>query len=134
MRSSLSDCISGLVCRTRAELWAIGLASALVGCSEPPPPAPIPAAEIPKTLEGAFSKASPEMRGVMTEATKALEGGEQSVALENLEALSRQPDLTPEQREAASRAALTVRGSILEAAKKGDAGAQAYLEQQRARK
>jgi|LauGreDrversion4_2_1035121.scaffolds.fasta_scaffold345080_2 hypothetical protein len=106
----------------------------MTGCGEPPPPEPIPTAEIPKTLEAAFSKASPEMRGVMADATKALEGGEQSVALENLEALSRQPDLTPEQRDAASRAALTVRGSILEAAKKGDPGAQSYLEEQRARK
>ncbi len=104
------------------------------GCGEPPPPTPIPAAEIPKTLESTFSSASPAMKEAMGTATRALEGGDQSVALESLEELSRQPDLTPEQRDAAARAALTVRGSILEAASKGDEAAKAYLEQQRARK
>jgi len=133
MRRTLSD-ISTRLPGVQTLAVLVGASLLVSGCSEPPPPEPIPSAEIPKTLEGAFSKASPEMRGVMNDATKALEGGEQSVALENLEALSRQPELTPEQRDAASRAALTVRGSILEAAKKGDAGAQAYLEQQRARK
>ncbi|MBM3903433.1 MAG: hypothetical protein FJ379_15305 [Verrucomicrobia bacterium] len=104
------------------------------GCGEPPPPTPIPAAEIPKTLENTFSSASPAMKEAMGTAARALEGGDQSVALESLEELSRQPDLTPEQRDAAARAALTVRGSILEAASKGDEAAKAYLEQQRARK
>ena len=112
----------------------LGLLMGTSGCGEPPPPTPIPTAEIPKTLESTFSSASPAMKEAMGTATRALEGGDQSVALESLEELSRQPDLTPEQRDAAARAALTVRGSILEAASKGDEAAKAYLEQQRARK
>lgn len=115
-------------------ICGFGLWIGMSGCGEPPPPTPIPAAEIPKTLETTFSSASPAMKEAMGTATRALEGGDQSVALESLEELSRQPDLTPEQRDAAARAALTVRGSILEAASKGDEAAKAYLEQQRARK
>ena len=110
------------------------LVMGISGCGDPPPPTPIPAAEIPKTLESSFASASPAMKEAMGSAKRALEGGEQSVALESLEELSRQPDLTPEQRDAAARAALTVRGGILEAARKGDEAAKAYLEQQRARK
>ena len=112
----------------------LALVTGISGCGEPPPPTPIPAAEIPKTLDSTFSSASPAMKEAMGSAKRALEGGEQSVALESLEELSRQPELTPEQRDAAARAALTVRGSILEAASKGDEAAKAYLEQQRARK
>lgn len=106
----------------------------LAGCREQPAPEPISAAEVPKTLDTAFSGASAEAKAAAKAAAEALQKDEQSMALEALEALSRKTDLTPEQREAAAKAANSVRAGIVEAANKGDAAAQAFLEEQRARK
>jgi hypothetical protein len=109
-------------------------AATLCGCGDKPAPEPISAAEVPKTLDSAFSSASPEARDAAKAAAEALQKDEQSMALEALEALSRKTDLTPEQRDAAAKAAISVRAGIVDAAAKGDAAAQAYLEEQRARK
>lgn len=106
----------------------------LVGCGEKPAPEPIATTEVPKTLDTAFSGASAEAKAAAKAATEALQKDEQSMALEALEALSRKTDLTPEQRDAAAKAALSVRAGILDAANKGDAAAKAYLDEQRARK
>lgn len=106
----------------------------LPGCGDKPAPEPISAAEVPKTLDTAFSGASAEAKAAAKAASDALQKDEQSMALEALEALSRKTDLTPEQREAAAKAALSVRAGILDAANKGDAAAKAYLDEQRARK
>lgn len=106
----------------------------LPGCGDKPAPEPISAAEVPKTLDTAFSGASAEAKAAAKAATEALQKDEQSMALEALEALSRKTDLTPEQRDAAAKAALSVRAGILDAANKGDAAAKAYLDEQRARK
>ena len=97
-------------------------------------PEPIATAEVPKTLDNAFKSASADDRAAAKAAAEALQKDEQSMALDALEALARKPDLTPEQREAAAKAALSVRAGIVDAANKGDAAAQAFLEQQRARK
>jgi hypothetical protein len=109
-------------------------AAVFCGCGEKPAPEPISAAEVPKTLDNAFNSASPEARAAAKAAAEALQKDEQSMALEALEALARKTDLTPEQREAAAKAAISVRAGIVDAAAKGDAAAQAYLEEQRARK
>jgi len=109
-------------------------AATLCGCGDKPAPEPISAAEVPKTLDSAFNSASPEARAAAKAAAEALQKDEQSMALDALEALARKTDLTPEQREAAAKAAVSVRAGIVDAAAKGDAAAQAYLEEQRARK
>lgn len=109
-------------------------ATALCGCGDKPAPEPIATAEVPKTLDNAFKSASADDRAAAKAAAEALQKDEQSMALDALEALARKPDLTPEQREAAAKAALSVRAGIVDAANKGDAAAQAFLEQQRARK
>ncbi len=109
-------------------------AAAFCGCGEKPAPEPISAAEVPKTLDTAFNGAPPEARAAAKAAAEALQKDEQSMALDALEALARKTDLTPEQREAAAKAAVSVRAGIVDAAAKGDAAAQAYLEEQRARK
>jgi len=106
----------------------------LAGCGDKPVPEPIAKADVPKTLDTAFNGANPEARAAAKAASDALQKDEQSMALEALEALSRKTDLTPEQREAAAKAALSVRAGILDAANKGDAAAKAYLDEQRARK
>ncbi len=104
------------------------------GCGDKPAPEPIATTEVPKTLDSAFNSASAETKAAAAAAKEALQKDEQSLALEALEALARKSDLTPEQREAAGKAALSVRAGILDAANKGDAAAKAYLEEQRARK
>ncbi len=109
-------------------------AATFCGCGDKPAPEPISAAEVPKTLDNAFNTASPEARAAAKAAAEALQKDEQSMALDALEALAQKTDLTPEQREAAAKAAVSVRAGIVDAAAKGDAAAQAYLEEQRARK
>lgn len=106
----------------------------LTGCGDKPAPEPIATTEVPKTLDTAFTSASAETKAAAAAAKEALQKDEQSLALEALEALARKSDLTPEQRDAAGKAALSVRAGILDAANKGDAAAKAYLEEQRARK
>jgi len=113
---------------------ASALALALVGCGDKAPPEAMPAAEVPKVLDNAFGKASAEDKALAMAAQQAIQKDEQTVALEMLEALSRKAELTPEQREAAARSALSVRSKLLDAASKGDQAAKDYLEEQRARK
>jgi hypothetical protein len=116
--------------------FAATLVSALLltGCGDKPAPEPISTAEVPKTLDAAFKSASAETKAAAAAAKDALQKDEQSLALEALEALARKSDLTPEQRDAAGKAALSVRAGILDAANKGDAAAKAFIEEQRARK
>ena len=116
--------------------FAATLVSALLltGCGDKPAPEPISTAEVPKTLDAAFNSASSETKAAAAAAKEALQKDEQSLALEALEALARKSDLTPEQRDAAGKAALSVRAGILDAANKGDAAAKAFIEEQRARK
>ncbi len=115
-------------------LLLLGAVCVLPGCKEAQPPEPIASSEVPATVNNAFDSASPEVRAAAQEAVAALQKDEQSMALEALEALARKGELTPEQREAATKAAVSVRAGIVEAAAQGDAAAQAFLEAQRSRK
>lgn len=111
---------------------AVGLLSTGCGRQEPPPPMAVE--EVPKTLQGAFDKAGGDTKAAADQAMEAMKNDQQAVALDVLEKLAMQAELSPEQREAAARSALAVRQKILEAAEKGDAAAKEFLEQQRARK
>jgi hypothetical protein len=115
-------------------LLLVGALALLAGCRESQPPEPIASSEVPTTVNSAFNSASPEVRAAAQEAVAALQKDEQSMALEALEALARKGELTPEQREAATKAAVSVRAGIVEAAAKGDAAAKAFLEAQSAKK
>jgi len=104
------------------------------GCGDKAPPAPIPTAEVGKTLDGAFANAPAEAKKWSKAASDAVAKDEASEAIELLEQLSRQPDLTPEQRAAAAVSSLSVRTKLMVDAAKGDKKAQAILDEQRARK
>ncbi len=121
--------------RTAARgLCVLALAAGTAGCHKDESPAPIAADQIPKTLDGAFQGADAGTKAAAAAASAAVQGDSQGQAVELLEKLSRQPDLTPEQREASTRAALAVRKKIMDAAAAGDQAAKAFLEQQAAGK
>lgn len=112
---------------------AVVLAALAVGCHKEPP-APMAAEQVPAALESAFKGANATTKAEADAAAAAVKNDEQGMAVEALERLSRQPDLTPEQREAVTRASIGARKKILDAAAAGDKAAKEFLEQQAARK
>jgi len=134
MRHTLRQFLSHDMSHRISTLLLLAALAILPGCGDKAPPEPIAVNEVPGTVSSAFNTASPEARAAAKEAVEALQKDEQSMALDALEALARKSDLTPEQREAATKAAVSVRAGIVEAAAKGDAAAQAFLEAQRSRK
>lgn len=104
------------------------------GCGRQEAPAPMAVEAVPQTLQGAFDKSGGAAKAAADQALEAMKNDQQAVALDVLEKLAMQAELTAEQREAAARSAIAVRQQILEAAAKGDAAAKEFLEQQRARK
>ncbi len=113
---------------------SLALAALAVGCHRNEPPAPIASDQIPQALQTAFQQAGAPQKAEADAAAAALKNDEQGQALEALERLSRQPGLTPEQREAATRSAISVRQKIIAAAAAGDRAAKEFLEQQAASK
>jgi len=112
---------------------ALALVVAFAGCRKDPP-APLPADQIPAALGAAFKGADAATRAEADAAAAAVRNDEQAQSMETLERLSRRPDLSPEQREATTRAAMGVRRKILDAAAAGDQAAKDFLQQQAARK
>lgn len=122
--------------RVRSLLLTLPLATLLsgTGCGRQEAPTPMAAEQVPQTLQGAFDKTGGAAKAAADQALEAMKNDQQAVALDVLEKLAMQAELTPEQREAAARSAIAVRQKILEDAQKGDAAAKEFLEQQRARK
>jgi hypothetical protein len=133
MNHSLRSPASAAV-RLRAAALASVIATGLflAGCGDGSAPKPVSADEVPKVLDKAFGKASSENQALAKAAKDAMQKDEQTVALEMLEALSRKPELTFEERAAAAVAALSVRAKLMEAASKGDKAARDYLDHQNA--
>lgn len=104
------------------------------GCGRKEAPAPMAVEQVPQTLQGAFDKAGGQAKAAADEAMEAMKNDQQAVALDVLEKLAMQAELSAEQREAAARSALAVRQKILDDAANGNAAAKEFLEQQRARK
>jgi hypothetical protein len=113
----------------------IGLvALALAGCdqnSKAPPPLPVD--QIPQALESAFKETNSESGEVAMEVISAMRSDE-PVALESLQELSIRPDLSEEQRSAASRAMSAYLQKMRESAEKGDKKAEDALQRYRATK
>ncbi len=121
-------------------IHALCLASSVLallsGCSrdEVPPPQAVPIAEVPKTLDEAFKNANAESRTVASLVNSALQAQDDPRAFVELQALCADPNLTPEQREAASKAMVSVNAKLLESAANGDQRATEVLNMHRARK
>lgn len=113
----------------------IGLvALALAGCdqnSKAPPSLPVN--QIPQALESAFKETNSESGEVAMEVISAMRSDE-PVALESLQELSIRPDLSEEQRSAASRAMSAYLQKMRESAEKGDKKAEDALQRYRATK
>ena len=103
MNHSLRSPASAAV-RLRAAALASVIATGLflAGCGDGSAPKPVSADEVPKVLDKAFGKASSENQALAKAAKDAMQKDEQTVALEMLEALSRKPELTFEERAAAA--------------------------------
>ena len=114
----------------------LGLIAILAGgCSgEVAPPKPIAVEQAPSTLGEAFKTAKPEAKKLADDAVAALGAKDYTKALFALQSLSSRSDLTPEQRDIASRSMLAVNKALAEQANSGDQQAQQTLQFQRSTK
>ncbi len=90
-------------------------------------------AEAEAALQNAFKQAKPDVKSLADEAAAAIEK-EPAKALGNLQALSSNPDLDPQQRNAAQDSVLVLTSKLREAAAAGDADAEKALQAYRASK
>ena len=93
------------------------------GCEKNKPPQPLSLDQIPAAMNQAFAKAPAERKELVERAVSALQNKEISKALMVVEGLCAVPDLTSEQREAASRTLLTLNQELQAAAQRGDKSA-----------
>lgn len=105
-----------------------------IGCSRDAPPAPLPLAEAPATIESAFKDAPPEAKAFATELSSALRTNDSPRAFVELQSLQGRADLSAEQREVVARSLAAVSQELNAAAANGDPRAQQVLEIHRARK
>ena len=112
--------------------WALLVLSS--GCSQSKPPEALTAEQVPATVESAFKDASPEAKSSAAEVIAAIQGNDEPKAILDLQALFARPDLTPEQRDVASRSMISLNERLRAAAAQGDKNAAQALETYRARK
>jgi len=110
------------------------LALASAGCGRPEISRPISVAQVETTLAKAFQTAPASVRQESELAAEAVRNQQPDRAYAALWMLNAKPELTPEQRLAASRAMVAVQGLVRRAADAGDAGAQDLLKLYRATK
>jgi hypothetical protein len=110
-----------------------GLCLALLGCGKSAGVAQTPEAA-KETLQKAFAKAPSEVQAIANEAGAAIQNKEDGKAFLQLDELGKRPDLTPEQRGAATLSMLAVGQRLSVAAANGDSDAAALLEHHRANK
>lgn len=115
---------------------ALCLALLLVcGCSqEAAPPKAIAVEQAPASLGEIFKGARPEVKTLVDDAVGALRTKDYTKALLALQSLSARSDLTPPQRDMASRSMLAVNQALAEQASSGDQKAQQVLQFQRTTK
>lgn len=105
------------------------------GCSkEVAPPKPITVEQAHTSLEEVFKGAGPEVKKLVEDAVGALAAKDYAKALFALQALGARSDLTPPQRDLASRSMLAVNQALAEQASTGDQKAQQVLQFQRTTK
>lgn len=124
---------TALIQRTNSALCLALLLAA--GCSqEAGPPKPIAVEQTPASLEEAFKGAKPEVKKLADDAVAALGAKDYTKAVFALQSLSARSDLTPPQRDVASRSLLAVNKALAEQANSGDQNAQQTLQFRRATK
>ncbi|MBI4663707.1 MAG: hypothetical protein HY735_33315 [Verrucomicrobia bacterium] len=107
----------------------------MAGCTkEAAPPQPIAVEQAPTSLAETFKDAAPELKTLVTDAIGAFGAKDYPKALFALQTLSARSDLTPEQRDLATRSMLTVNQTLAEQASSGDQKAQQVLQFQRTTK
>lgn len=105
----------------------------LTGCGKRPAPGISTAEDAQAAIQSAFKQASPESKTAADEAAAAIQN-EPATALSKLQALSSNPDLDPQQRNATQESILVVAGKLRAAAAAGDARAEKALDEYRASK
>ncbi len=94
------------------------------GCSkEAKAPEPFTADQMPAALNKAFQNAPADRKELVENVVKGMQDKAYSKAMMAIETLCAIPDLTPEQREIASQALLTVNGEFQAAVERGDKAA-----------
>ena len=104
------------------------------GCGKNEPPQGLPAEQVPAAVQSAFEEATPEVKDAAKEVVNSLQGKDQAKAFLELNTLSTRTDLTPAQREAASRSMLSLNESLRTAASQGDQRAAEALQVYRSTK
>lgn len=110
-------------------LWGCGILFAAGGCSKSSPPSAT-AAE----FESAYKGTPSHVKDFAQQAVAAEANKDYGTAFVHYRALSKNPDLTPEQRNAADRAMLEMNAKLRQASTNGDAQAEAVLKMYRATK
>src|ERR1041385_8098549 len=103
-------------------------------CSKDKAPEPVAVEQVPATVESAFKDAPAEVKSSADEIAAAVQGKDNAKALIDLQALFARPDLTPEQREAASQSMRSLHQQLRSSAAQGDARAAEALQTYGARK
>jgi hypothetical protein len=103
------------------------------GCTKKPD-GPATSAELPGNLREAFKDGSAAAKQMADAAATALEKQDRAQAFTLLNGLSTAPDVTPEQRQAASRAAAAMRERLAKEAAQGDQEAAALMQAYRSSK
>ncbi len=122
----------------RAFPFCLALAVSIIwggcGAKPTPPPKPLAIEEAPKSLADTFKKASAQAKQLADDATGALGAKDYAKALLALQSLQGRSDLTPEQRDMATRAMLAVSKALEEQAGSGNQEAQKVLDFRRSSK
>ena len=110
---------------------ALSVATALLataGCKKSGPAALAPE-KIPAAVNQVFNQATGETKEMATAVATDCQGQDSVKAFSELQALSHQPNLTPEQRATTARAMVTVFTKLRADSENGDAAAQAAVNQ-----
>jgi hypothetical protein len=90
------------------------------GCRQAHGPEAIPVEEVPAAVSHAFDQAAPEVKNAANQVISSIQTKDEAKAFLELHVLASRPDLTPEQREAASRSILSLNERLRAAAEEGD--------------
>jgi hypothetical protein len=106
----------------------------LTGCGDKAGPQAISIETAPDVVNNAFATAAPDIKQAADKVVSRAAAGDYAGSYFSLEALSSNPDLTPEQRLSLAQTQLAVMEKLNEAAEQGDERAAQAIQTHRARK